>query len=415
MNDSDHTPTRDDQPHHTAQHDPSPSLDALERCLSEKPPRFTSDHAQAAARRAFVQAPPVPWWTLVSERLRSRWVMAPASLVLAAFAVWMILPASLPSAPDTSQERSPVALQPLPDHPDAQDDEGLSDDFPSPGAVLVAHAERSVALRGGHTLRVNQGQVSVIRQSEQETSLLVEQGQVHLEVQPLSENQRMDVRTPLVKVSVVGTAFTVDHHQGRTTVRVDHGRVRVESLLKAGEVHLVDAGDELQIDEHGVVLPEPPSAEVPSQRTVSSITPPKPATSPKQAPASPSSESLLSEARRALRENRLDEAETHLLALVDHTPQGNHAAQALYLLGETNLAMNKRGPALRHFVAACDQASLSPALREAATHQLVRLLETSAQTLPELSPSLRDHACSLLSTSRSKNEASQALCRVCGW
>lgn len=74
----------------------------------------------------------------------------------------------------------------------------------------------------------------------------LEQGQLSASVAPRRRDEPLSIVTPQVAVVVIGTRFSVTVLAGVTTVRVMHGRVRVE---RAGQSVFVDGGGSLRSDD----------------------------------------------------------------------------------------------------------------------------------------------------------------------
>jgi hypothetical protein len=95
------------------------------------------------------------------------------------------------------------------------------------GAKLIVPSEAELAAH--HPLRIR-----------------LERGRVEARVAPRALDEPFAIATPHLEVVVVGTRFSVAVDAAVTTVRVEHGRVRVE---KAGHSLLLDAGQTLRSDD----------------------------------------------------------------------------------------------------------------------------------------------------------------------
>jgi hypothetical protein len=129
--------------------------------------------------------------------------------------------------------RAPLAAaQRVPEgtHLQVAEAELLLQTAPATGVQLSPHADAyAVRLRDG------------------ETEWDLESGELRADVKPLTAGQSFRVRAGDVRVTVVGTAFTVARDaKGMVTVAVSHGRVKVERENVPGEV-FVATGQEVRL------------------------------------------------------------------------------------------------------------------------------------------------------------------------
>jgi ferric-dicitrate binding protein FerR (iron transport regulator) len=127
-----------------------------------------------------------------------------------------------------------------------------------------------------------------------ETSLWLrlERGRADAEVTPLSGDEFFVVETARARVSVLGTAFTIEAAEdGVTSVEVAHGVVRVEPAADAGRWRMVPAGARArvaaaEVEVLAAVAPAPsPTAEHAGPRTSTAMPPARAA--PREATSAP--------------------------------------------------------------------------------------------------------------------------------
>ena len=363
----------------------SPSLRALSETLASVPPRCTDEQTEQAALLAFLKTPPLPWWRRPLPLLPiPRWSLAPAAL-----AMLLLVVLRLGTVPAPVSDPIPVAVVPAPEPSVLPEPEPRTEPSILAGKRLEAAPSLPVALPGNHELHVLSGSVQVAAASEHETVLDLSDGTVDCSVSPLSGSASFQVHTPDALVSVVGTHFQVRREGARTHVSVQHGRVRVERPGHPDEVRFLNAGESLGVEASGFI---PTTATALVSPPVQNPPRVKPSAVP-AAPETPTSAERLRTAREALRENRLNEAESVLTGLLFADESGTEAAQALYLLGETKVAQRRRIEALRHFVKAVRHPRQNPTLRDSARKQVRNLLETFLQTGTALPEALREPSC----------------------
>lgn len=178
------------------------------------------------------------------------------------------------------------------------------------GALIQGAAKAGAGAR----IRFSEAELSVLDAAD--LSFTVEavemvRGEICFEVAQVDRAAPFAVQTPLARIEVVGTRFTLAVSRERTEVTVDRGRVRV--IPMDGSPRILDAGGALTVERPVAAVPPPPPAPpsvAPPPRPPPKKTPPKKTRKAKKKRAEVRSKSSprrqaerLDEARRVVRKD----------------------------------------------------------------------------------------------------------------
>ncbi len=189
--------------------------------------------------------------------------------------------------------------------------------------------------------------------------LLQSDGQVRYEVKP-DASRPFEVLAHNVKVSVVGTVFTVTVDPAAVSVKVERGVVRVEDGARQVELR---AGESLRVAGEAAAPQAVPSNQpsaLPSERA---LEPP------------PSVEALLAVADAARRSGDLPRAAQALERLVERYPSDPRAVSAWFSLGRVERARGRHVKAAQAFRACYQRAPGGTLAQDALAEQATSLAQ----------------------------------------
>lgn len=188
-------------------------------------------------------------------------------------------------------------------------------------------------------------------------------GQVTFEVAPRKPQDRFAVDTPLARIEVVGTRFTLGVTEEQTKVAVEEGRVRV--LPRFGASQMLDAGASVTIRRPIAKVPPPvdppPKVEVPPpKKPPLRAVKPKPKPKPRRRPQA----ERLDEARRVVRK---DAARARALAeeVLEEKPAPALEIGALLVLADAHRRTGEKARAAAAYRRVADHPNGAPYLEEA--------------------------------------------------
>ena len=239
-------------------------------------------------------------------------------------------------------------------------------------AATMAFADGSIA----HLFQ--DARVDVNVQTQDLVRLEQPAGKVRYEVAP-DPGRRFVVDARGVHVRVIGTVFTVDVEADAVMVRVERGRVAVESQDRVAELGV---GDELRVErrprhprdndmaiesEEGVVAHDIlPSAPSDARRSENRSAPKAPTVSV---------EVLLERADQARVQGRLDEAASALSELVRRHPKDPRAYSAHFSLGKVERIRGHHAAAASAFAACYERAPAGSLSEDARAEAAVSWLD----------------------------------------
>lgn len=222
---------------------------------------------------------------------------------------------------------------------------------------------------GSRSMLYGEAEVQVLQDETASVRVRQQQGRVRYEIEPRPA-RTFSVLVHGVKVTVLGTVFDVDVHDGRVEVSVTRGRVRVERgkqvvVLTAGDRVEVAAGIEGQEPTAEVTPPRPtPSATASAPRALATpeVEVPK---VPEQGAAGGDAATLLARADAARASGSLDEAARLLRRLVATHPRDPRVTLALFSLGRVERRRGNHQAAAQAFER-CGAGLRGDAMAEAA-------------------------------------------------
>lgn len=240
---------------------------------------------------------------------------------------------------------------------------------PSPPPTAEADGE----LEGDSVLRFSRGssailqagaQLAVLAESAEAVQVRQDEGRVRYEIDPTAD-QAFQVDVGSVRVSVLGTIFTVDRAGPRVDVAVERGRVRVEDGRRTLEL---DAGEQITVQtETGAAEPAAPGVTRASAVEAGPADPPQPATRTKAAKrgATPTAASLMAQADSARRAQDWSAAAEHLRQLVRLHPRNRRIPLALFSLGQVERARGRHRAAAVAFAESLQRSGRGPLAEDA--------------------------------------------------